>query len=91
MTERENYIRELRYKLAGLETDSLLACIRYVAANRSLVLCGSARSYLDSKLAINCRGNIFYWLENDAPMLWADWISDTENFCRAIQTQNLTA
>lgn len=86
VTERETYIRELRYKLAGLETSSLLACIRYVAANRSLTLCGSAQMYLDYKLAIECRGNIFYWLENDAPMAWLDWIADTENYYRAIRS-----
>jgi hypothetical protein len=86
MTEREVYRNQLRQSIASLETDSLLKCIRYVAANRSLTLCGSARSYLDSmgKFDIRLRGNLFYWLENDAPMAWLDWLSETENFCKAI-------
>jgi hypothetical protein len=86
MTEREMYIPKLRNALASLETDSLYKCIRYVANNRSLTLCGSARMFLeDSKLA-KCRGNLFYWLEYDAPFAWLDWLSDTENFCKAIQS-----
>jgi hypothetical protein len=39
----------------------------------------------DSKLAV-CRGNIFYWLEYDAPMMWMEWLADVENFCKAIQS-----
>lgn len=83
MTEREAYRPQLRNALAVMETDSLYRCVRYVASRRDLTLCGSARMFLDSNLAI-CRGNIFYWLENDAPMAWLDWLSETENFCRAI-------
>ena len=86
MTEREVYRNNLRQSIASLETDSLLKCIRYVASRRDITLCGSAKSYLSSKLAIECRGNIFYWLEYDAPMLWLDWLADTENFCMAIQS-----
>ncbi len=86
MTEREAYRPLLRNAIASLETDSLYKCVRYVASERSLTLCGSARMFIeDSKLAV-CRGNIFYWLENDAPLLWMDWLSSTENFCRAIQS-----
>ena len=86
MTEREAYRPQLRNAIASLETDSLYKCIRYVASQRGLVLCGSARMFLeDSKLAV-CRGNLFYWLEYDAPFAWLDWLSDTENFCRAIQS-----
>lgn len=91
MTERGVYRNNLRQSIASLETDSILKCIRYVAKHRDLTLCGSARSYLDSDKSmpkpygeIGYRGNIFYWLENDAPMGWLDWISDTENFCKAI-------
>jgi len=86
MTERELHQQRIRQSLAWMETDSLYKCVRYVASNRSLTLCGSARMFIeDSKLAV-CRGNIFYWLENDAPLAWLDWLSDTENFCRAIQS-----
>jgi hypothetical protein len=87
MTEREIYRALLRNAIASLETDSLYKCVRYVASHRNLTLCGSARMFLeDSKLSI-CRGNIFYWLENDAPTGWLDWLSDTENFCKAIWQQ----
>ena len=86
MTEREAYIPQLRNAIASIETDSLYKCVRYVAQYRGLTLCGSARMFLeDSKLAV-CRGNIFYWLEYDAPFAWKDWLSDTENFCHAIQS-----
>lgn len=86
MTERDVYRNQLRQSIASLETDSLYKCVRYVASHRSLALCGSARMFLeDSKLAV-CRGNIFYWLEYDAAMGWLDWLSDTENFCSAIQS-----
>ena len=92
MTEREAYIPKIRQALASIETDSLLKCIRYVASQRGLVLCGSARCYLDSEKSdpkpygnITYRGNIFCWLENDAPFMWLDWLNDTENFCTAIQ------
>jgi len=86
MTERELYIPQLRNTIASLETDSLFKCIRYVAAHRGLVLCGSARSYLSLSWGTSNRANIFYWLEYDAPMMWLDWLADTENFCKAIQS-----
>ncbi len=87
MTEREAYRPMLRNAIASLETDSLYKCVRYVASNRGLTLCGSARMFIeDSKLAV-CRGNLFYWLENDAPFAWLDWLSSTENFCAAIQSK----
>jgi len=86
MTEREAYRPQLRNAIAWLETDSLYKCVRYVASQRGLTLCGSARMFLeDSKLAV-CRGNLFYWLENDAPFAWLDWLKETENFCKAIQS-----
>jgi hypothetical protein len=51
MTEREAYRPQLRNALAWMETDSLYKCVRYVAQNRSLTLCGSARMFIeDSKL-----------------------------------------
>jgi hypothetical protein len=86
MNEREAYRPKLRNALAWMETDSLYKCVRYVASQRGLTLCGSARLFVeDSRLAV-CRGNIFYWLENDAPLGWLDWLSDTNNFCTAIQS-----
>ena len=83
MTEREAHIWNVRQKLASMETGSLYKCIRFIAQDRSCVLCGSARLFVESKLAV-CRGNLFYWLENEAPMGMVDWLADTENFCRAI-------
>ena len=83
MTEREVHIQHTRQALASMETESLYKCIRFIAKDRSCVFCGSARVFLESKLAV-CRGNLFYWLENEAPMGIIDWLADTENFCHAI-------
>jgi hypothetical protein len=86
MTEREAYAPKLRNAIGTLETDSLYKCVRYVASQPGLALCGSALSFIhDSKLSV-CRGNLFYWLEHDAPFAWMEWISDTENFAKAIQS-----
>jgi ribosomal protein S14 len=82
--ERQHHINQVRFELAWLETDSLYKCVRFIAGNRSCSLCGSARAFLDnSKLAV-CRGNIFYWLEYDAPLGMAEWMYDTENLARAL-------
>jgi hypothetical protein len=84
MTERQHHISQVRQSLAYIETDSLYKCVRYLAAQPGLVLCGSARVFLeDSKLSVS-RGNIFYWLEHDAPLGMVDWIADTENFAAAL-------
>jgi hypothetical protein len=81
MTEREAYIPKIRQALASIETDSILKCIQYAASHHGLMLCGSARYYLESEKStpkpygdVTYRGNIFYWLENDAPVMGLDWI-----------------